>query len=45
MEDFHCPITKHLMIEPSVNEAGETYELQAIEMWYFRCALLQRNNT
>mmetsp|Transcript_28073 Transcript_28073/g.45193 ORF Transcript_28073/g.45193 Transcript_28073/m.45193 type:complete len:321 (+) Transcript_28073:186-1148(+) len=36
MEDFHCPITKHLMIEPSVNEAGETYELQAIEMWYSR---------
>ena len=31
---FLCPITQELMIIPTVNEAGQTYERESIVQWY-----------
>lgn len=31
---FFCPITQSIMIDPVMNEAGQTYERKSIQRWY-----------
>ena len=38
-EEFRCPITNQIMMEPVLIDSGETYEREAIEKW------LEKNNT
>ena len=33
-EDFECPITTELMVDPVIATDGETYERAAIEEWF-----------
>ena len=33
-EDFECPITTELMVDPVIAADGETYERAAIEEWF-----------
>lgn len=33
-EDFICPISRHVMINPVMNSKGETYEKHYISKWY-----------
>ena len=36
-DDFMCPITCDLMVDPVVASDGHTYERRAIEAWFARC--------
>jgi len=44
-DEFFCPITQELMVNPVINETGNSYEESAIRMWYQKCEQLQDDIT
>jgi hypothetical protein len=33
-DDYLCPITQEIMLDPVITEDGETYERKAIQDWF-----------
>lgn len=45
-DEFLCPISRHLMIDPVVLSSGMTYEREAIQQWIMTsssCPLTRKN--
>ena len=45
IDDYKCPISHQIMLDPVTDEAGETYEREEIESWFVECKKNKRSFT